>query len=127
MKKIDAFLTILYLVICSIVLIGLIIFTENYFDKVLVGIVIIFWSLALTRSYHLENYLRQLDTKSKLNFFEHLTGVLNNWNKIVGLVITVKPLFDKNEFKNERQLINLLTFGIYLILIVMVFIIVKFN
>lgn len=56
-----------------------------------------------------------------------MTGVLNNWNKIVGLVITVKPLFDKNEFKNERQLINLLTFGIYLILIVMVFIIVKFN
>ena len=127
MKKIDKFLTILYLVICSIVLIGVIIFSENYFDKVMVGIIITFWSFAMTRSYHLENYLRQLDSKGKLNFFEHLTGVLNNWNKIVGLVITVRPLFDKNELKKERQLINLLTIGVYLTLLIMIVVIIKFS
>lgn len=125
MKKFDRFLIILYLSLIAIISTGVIIFTENYLEKVSFGIMLIIWILAINRSYHLENYLRQLDAKEKLNLFEHLTGVLNNWKKMVGLVVMIKPILDKNEFSRERKRINLLTVLLYFSILSFVILIIN--
>ena len=127
MKQIDKFLAISYLLIFSIISVGLIIFNESYVDKVIYLIIVFIWILLLKRSFHLENYLRRIDSKEKLTFFEHFVGVLNNWNKLVGLVVIAKPVLENNMFKKERQLINLLTVGIYLTVSLMIVIIIKFT
>ena len=127
MKKIDNFLIILYLSLIAIILAVLIVILDGVTDRLIIGICLILSALLTARSFHLENYLRLIDSKGKLGYLEHLSGLLNNLNKAIGLGIAIRPILDKNEFRKERQRINLLTVLLYIGILLLIIFIVKFD
>ena len=126
MQKFDKFITILFLILSSIVFIGLIVFMNNTPEKILVLVIVIGWIFMIARSYHLENYLRIQDSLDEIKILEHINGLLNSRKKMIGLCVIARPIFDKNKYAKEIKRINRLTYGIYLIIGLMIFIIVRF-
>ena len=114
MKKIDKFLILLYLALMVIILILLSIISDSLDTGMTIGFCVILYILLTARSFHLENYLRKIESKGKLGYLEHLSGLLNNRKKLIGLAGAVRPVFEKNEYNMERNIINILTVLIYL-------------